>query len=215
MNLQDALGPYRELMETADLAFEDFSASHPDLVRCVRGCDDCCHAVFGLFLVEAASIHIEFQGLEESLKRETIERCKAADRAAARLESELRACRHEPDRAEKLLAVERIPCPLLTGSRDCALYGARPLTCRIYGIPTVVRGALKACPKSGFSEKGRFGAFNLDMAQKQLLDLSTGMIEDIEEADPGKASLLVSVSKALMSPVHEIIEENYLKDAWS
>ena len=215
MNLQDALGPYRELIKTADLAFEEFSTLRPDLVRCARGCDDCCHAVFGLFLVEAASIHLAFQGLEESLKRATIERCRGADRAAARLESELRACRNDPERAEMLLAVEKIPCPLLTGSRDCVLYGARPLTCRIYGIPTMVRGSLKACPQSGFSEKGRFGAFNLDMAQKQLMDLSTGMIEDIEDADPGKASLLVSVSKALMSPVHEIIEENYLKDVWS
>lgn len=213
MNLQDALGAYRELVEAADLAFEEVSGAHPDFVRCTRGCDDCCHAVFGLFLVEAACLHEAFQGVEASRRGSAMDRCAEADLAAARLESELRASRHEPGRAGRMMSVERIPCPLLTESRDCLLYHARPLTCRIYGIPTVIQSSLKVCGRSGFSRNGRFGAFNLDLAQRRLVEISTAMIEDIEAADTEKASLLVSVSKALRSPVHEIIEESYLKDS--
>lgn len=212
MNLEDVRGPYRELIDFADAAFTEISAAHPDFMRCKRGCDDCCYAVFGLFLVEAAFVNEAFQSLEEPARVETLSRCAEAEQAAARLEDELRAARHDPDRAARIMATKRVPCPLLTAAGDCLIYDSRPLTCRVYGVPTVVGGALRACGKSGFSRKGRYGAFNLDLANRGLLELSTAMIEDIEDADPEKASLLVSVSKALRSPVHRIIEESYLKD---
>jgi Fe-S-cluster containining protein len=212
MNIFDFFGPYEELLTAADMAFEEMSNAYPERVRCKKGCDDCCHAVFGLFLVEAAYLHEAFGALDESVRSGILDRCKTADEAAMRLEDRLRGCRHEQAEAARVMATERIRCPLLTGERDCVLYHARPLTCRVYGIPTMVQGALRACGKSGFSADGRFGAFNLDMAQRRLLEISTGMLEDIEEADPEKASLLISVSKSLKSPIHDIIEESYLKD---
>ncbi len=212
MNIFDFFGPYEELQTAADMAFNEMSNAHPEKVRCRKGCDECCHAVFGLFLVEAAFLHEAFKALDEPVKREVLTKCKAADDAAVRLENRLRGCRNDPAEAARIMATERIRCPLLTEKRDCILYNERPLTCRVYGIPTMVQGTLRVCGKSGFSADGRFGAFNLDLAQRRLLDISTGMLEDIEEADPQKASLLVSVSKSLTTPVHDIIEENYLKD---
>lgn len=212
MNIEDVRGHYFDLIDFADSAFTEMSAAHPDSVLCKRGCDDCCHAVFGLFLVEAAFLNEAFQALEKPVRTETLSRCTEAEQAAARLEGELRAARHEPERAARIMAVERVRCPLLTGSGDCLIYDSRPLTCRVYGIPALVGGSLRVCGRSAFSRNGRYGAFNLDAANRGLLELSTAMIEDIEDADPEKASLLVSVSKALRSPVHRIIEENYLKD---
>jgi Fe-S-cluster containining protein len=212
MNLQEVFEPYNELVAFAERAFADISSANRDLVRCERGCDDCCHAVFGLFLVEAAYLHEKFQCLEECVRNSAIERCATADEAALELEAKLRSCRHDPAQAERVMAMERIRCPLLSESRDCLLYQARPLTCRVYGIPTLIHGSLRACGKSGFSQNGRFGGFNLDLAQRRLLELSVAMIEDIENVDLEKASLLVSVSKALQSPVHAIIEESYLKE---
>lgn len=212
MNIEDIRIPYRELIDFADSAFTEISAAHPDFTRCKRGCDDCCYAVFGLFLVEAVFVHEAFQSLEEPVRVETLSRCAEAEQAAAHLEEELRSARHDPERAARIMATKRVPCPLLTAAGDCLIYDGRPLTCRVYGMPAVVGGALRACGKSGFPRKGRYGAFSLDMANRRLLDLSTAMIEDIEDADPEKASLLVSVSKALKSPVHRIIEESYLKD---
>jgi Fe-S-cluster containining protein len=212
MNIHDFFGPYEELLEAGDSAFEEMSKAHPERVRCKRGCDDCCHAVFGLFLVEAAYLHEAFEQLDASVQEEILARCDTADADAKRLEEKLREYRHNPAEAARVMATERIRCPLLTGDRDCAIYHARPLTCRVYGIPTLIQGSLRVCGKSGFSADGRFGAFNFDVAQRHMLEISTGMLEDIEEADPGKASLLFSVSKSLKSTVHDIIEENCLKD---
>jgi len=212
MNLSDFFAPYEELLKTADLSFKEMSRAHPDRVCCKRGCDDCCHAVFGLFLVEAAYLHEAFMSLEEAVRSEVLMRCNAADEDAKRLEDKLRGSRHDPARAARVMATERIRCPLLTADRDCVLYHARPLTCRVYGIPALIQGALRVCGQSGFLADGRFGAFNFDLAQRRMLEISTAMLEDIEEADSGKASLLVSVSKALKSPIHDIIEENCLKD---
>lgn len=212
MNLEDVRGPYFELIDFAGSVFTEISAANPDSVRCKRGCNDCCHAVFGLFLVEAAFLNEAFQALEKPVRMDTFRRCAEAEEAEARLEGELRAARHEPERAARIMATERVRCPLLTGSGDCLIYDSRPLTCRIYGIPAMAGGSLRVCGRSAFSRSGRYGAFNLDAANRGLLELSTAMIEDIEDADPEKASLLVSVSKALRSPVHLIIEENYLKD---
>ncbi|MFO8089211.1 MAG: YkgJ family cysteine cluster protein [Desulfatiglandaceae bacterium] len=212
MNIYDFFGPYEELLRAGDSAFEEMSNAHPDRVRCKRGCDDCCHAVFGLFLVEAAYLHEAFARLDESVRSDVLERCKTADEDVGRLEEKLRGYRNDPAEAARVMATERLRCPLLTRDRDCVLYHARPLTCRVYGIPTLIQGSLRVCGKSGFSADGRFGAFNFDVAQRHMLEISTGMLEDIEEADPGKASLLFSVSKSLKSPVHDIIEENCLKE---
>jgi Fe-S-cluster containining protein len=212
MNVHDFFDPYEELLAAGDLSFEEMSKAHPDRVRCKRGCDDCCHAVFGLFLVEAAYLHEAFMVLGESIRDEVLARCHTADQEARQLEDKLRKCRHEPAEAVRFMATERIRCPLLSEKRDCVLYHARPLTCRVYGIPTLIQGGLRVCGKSGFSGDGRFGAFNFNLAQRRMLEISTAMLEEIEEADPDKATLLVSVSKSLKSPVYEIIEENCLKD---
>ncbi|HDR14404.1 MAG TPA: hypothetical protein ENN79_02735 [Desulfobacteraceae bacterium] len=212
MNIHDFFDPYEDLLAAADTAFEEMSKAHPGRVLCRRGCDDCCHAVFGLFLVEAAYLQEAFATLDDSVRSGILARCDTADEDARRLEEKLRVYRHDPAEAARVMTTERIRCPLLTEEKDCVLYHARPLTCRVYGIPTHIQGALRVCGKSGFSADGRFGAFNLDLAQRRLLEISTGMLEDIEEADAGKASLLFSVSKSLKSPVYDIIEENCLKD---
>lgn len=212
MNVYDFFEPYEELLAAADSSFREMSNAHPERVRCKRGCDDCCHAVFGLFLVEAAYLHQAFNELDESVQGQVLARCDIADMEARQLEDKLRQYRHEPAEAARLMATERIRCPLLSEERDCVLYHARPLTCRVYGIPTLIPGGLRVCGKSGFSADGRFGAFNFDLAQRRMLEISTAMLEEIEEADSGKATLLVSVSKSLKSPVHDIIEENCLKD---
>ena len=36
-------------------------------IRCERGCSDCCHAVFGLFLIEAAHLKEQFEKLDTAV----------------------------------------------------------------------------------------------------------------------------------------------------
>ena len=55
---------YEEIAGLADAAFRRLAERHADLVRCIPQCADCCHAVFGLFPVEAAYLRLHFDQLD-------------------------------------------------------------------------------------------------------------------------------------------------------
>jgi len=52
---------YEVLVATADLAFREMRSQYPSCVKCEPLCSDCCHAVFGLFLIEAAYLRSQFE----------------------------------------------------------------------------------------------------------------------------------------------------------
>ena len=101
---------------------------------------------------------------------------------------------------------------LLNEERECVLYTVRPITCRIYGVPTKVRGKARVCGLSGFEQGVSYPAFDLDGVFRDLYDMSRELVEKEGGEEPERAGLLVSVSKALTTPleslVHEPLEES-------
>ena len=195
---------YESLAAAADQAFARMGETHGDCIRCERHCDDCCHAVFGLFLVEAAYLQHQFGRLPSREKAEAVLRCDRADRDLARVQEELR---ERGEAGGDPLALGRIRCPLLTEERDCVLYNARPITCRIYGVPTKVQGKARVCRLSGFEEGISYPAFDLDGVFRDLYDMSRELVEKAGGEDPERAGLLISVSKALTTPLETLIHE--------
>ena len=196
-----------QLTARADAAFEQMARDYPEAVQCRRHCDDCCHAVFGLFLVEAAYVQTFFAGLASDVKSETLLRCAQADRELDHLQQKMQNPEKEKGNAEDPLASGRIRCPLLNEDKDCVLYPQRPVTCRIYGVPTQVQGRGRVCRFSGFQAGTTYPTFDLDAVYRDLYDLSKELVDMEGGADPERAGLLISVSKALTTPLETLIHE--------
>lgn len=203
---------YESLAAMADEAFNKMGETYSDCIRCERHCDDCCQAVFGLFLVEAAYLQHHFGRLSSEEKAEVVLRCGRSDRDLARVHQRLREQEQGGESKGDPLAGERVRCPLLNEERECVLYTVRPITCRIYGVPTKVRGKARVCGLSGFEQGVSYPAFDLDGVFRDLYDMSRELVEKEGGEEPERAGLLVSVSKALTTPlaslVHEPLEES-------
>ncbi len=203
-DLSQLFRSYESLAAMADQAFDRMRQAHASCLRCERHCDDCCHAVFGLFLVEAAYLQHHFGRLSSEEKAGVVVRCGQADRDLARVQQALRDGRGQQ---EDPLAVARVRCPLLNEERDCVLYTARPITCRIYGVPTKVQGKARVCGRSGFEPEGTYPAFDLDGVFRDLYDMSRELVEKAGGEDPERAGLLFSMSKVLTTPLDHLIHE--------
>jgi Fe-S-cluster containining protein len=200
---------YELLVDKADGFFQKVQQTHGACIKCEPHCSDCCHAVFGLFLIEAAYLKRHFDQLNGEEVKEALLRCSDTERALKRLEVKLKAHEADPQMGARILATEKIRCPLLDDNLECILYPHRPITCRVYGIPTKIHGKPHVCGRSGF-EKGRsYPTFDLDGVYRDLFNLSRELLEGAGEKDLEKASLLISVSKAIRTPVDYLINETF------
>ncbi|HBF43865.1 MAG TPA: hypothetical protein DDW42_09635 [Desulfobacteraceae bacterium] len=201
MNFTHILKKYELQAARADDAFEKMQESYGTYVKCLPGCSDCCHAIFGLFLVEAVYLQIHFSQLERRKRRPAILRADKMERNFEKLEKKFHKQNSCTQLSNELIARERIRCPLLDDTQKCILYHYRPITCRVYGIPTVVQGKAHVCGISGFKKGEPYPAFDLGEVQRELYKLTRELLDGNAE----KASLLISVSKAIKTPVEAII----------
>ena len=63
MNLTQLFSSYELLVDKADRTFREMQQDYGECVSCERHCSDCCHAVFGLFIIEAAYLKQNFDQL--------------------------------------------------------------------------------------------------------------------------------------------------------
>jgi len=199
--------PYDVLVRQADDAFQEVKTAFPECVVCRPGCADCCHAVFGLFLIEAAFLKRDFDQLDETDRKAALARGLEADKALEKLEATLRTFKEDPQMLSYSLARARIRCPLLNDQDECVLYAYRPITCRVYGVPTMIRGVRRVCGKTAFKKEATYPVYDLDDAHRQLYQLSKELLEGAGGQDPDRASLLLSVSKVIRTPFEELIRE--------
>ena len=109
------------------------------------------------------------------------------------------------------LSRERIRCPMLDDSDECVLYQRRPITCRVYGIPTKIHGKTRACGKADFKDGETYPILDLDSVYRDLYILSKDILEaaKVEGKDEDKASLLISMSKVVQTPVDDLINKDF------
>lgn len=196
---------YEQLVAGADAAFQKMEREHGEQIRCARHCVDCCHAIFGLFLIESVYLKQLFDELGPNEKAAVLARADKADKKLAALEKSLKE-QDDPHLQSYALAREKIRCPLLDDQDECVLYPYRPITCRVYGIPTMIGGGAFVCGQAGFEEGRSYPAFDLDAVYRSLHQLSKELLARTGEADLERADLLVSVSKALKSSLEELIK---------
>jgi Fe-S-cluster containining protein len=204
MNIPDLLERYEALTEKADQAFQRLALEYGSLMKCRIRCSDCCHAIFGLFLIEAAVLREHFEKLPREKRRGALMRAKKADKDLNGVQKRLEV--HDSDLHMKgyALSKERVRCPLLDEDEKCILYSHRPITCRVYGIPTAIHAKAHVCPKSDFKSGEAYPTFDLDAAYNELYFLSKEMLIRGKAEDLDKASLLISLSKTIKTPLQKI-----------
>ena len=209
MDLTPFFERYERLLNGGDQAFGRAGREYGPCMKCVTGCSDCCHAVFGLFLIEALYLQVHFAGLGRKERRAALLRAKKSETALGKLEGALKTAGLDLRATSDLLARSRARCPLLDEKDLCVLYPHRPLTCRVYGMPVVVQGKIRICGKAAFKKQPSYPAFDLDDAHRGLYLLSRDVLAAAGSADPEKAALVVSVPRALGTPFEAIISESF------
>jgi Fe-S-cluster containining protein len=201
---------YKTIVKQADELFERVQKEHPECVTCKIKCADCCHALFDLTLIEAIYINHQVNAIIKGKeKTNLIEKANRADRKIHMVKKQaVKSKKAGKDETEILMeiAAERVRCPLLNDNDMCDLYDYRPITCRLYGIPTSIGGRSHTCGKSGFVEGKQYPAVNLDAIQKRLYDISYEFVRDIKTKFVKMADMLVPLSMAILT----VFDEEYL-----
>jgi Fe-S-cluster containining protein len=203
----DLFRSYELLVDKAEAAFQGMQKDHSSCIKCEPHCSDCCHAIFGLFLIEAGYLKEHLDELTNEEKRAALLRCEEAEKSLERLQKMLQAHEGDPQMQAYIMSRERIPCPLLNENQDCILYPYRPITCRVYGIPTKVQGKARVCWKAEFKKDERYPVFDLDGVYRDLYFLSTELLKSAGKDDLERASLLISVSKAITTSLEDLLRQ--------
>ena len=208
MNFEPHFKKYEALLKIADDLFNKVKKEFPEEVKCNRGCADCCYALFDVTLIEALYIKHHFDARFKGVERE--KRLGLANRIDRRLYKlkrkaykELEAGKDETDILQEL-AGEKIQCPLLNCENTCDLYDFRPITCRLYGIPTAIAGEGHTCGLSGFIKGEAYPTVELDLLQKKLFEISAELVAAIESRYSRMGEMLVPLSMALLTEYDEV-----------
>jgi Fe-S-cluster containining protein len=208
LDFSNTFGKYEALVAQADKIFAAVQEAHSDCVRCEIHCCDCCYAVFDLTLVEAVYVNHHFnKSLARRERRQALRRAERADRKFYQIKRKLQKMYSEEGKPTEdvllQLARERVQCPFLNDEKLCDLYARRPITCRVYGIPTSIGGTPHICGESGFKEGTAYPTVNLDNMNDRLIDLSKDLVEGTGSGTPKIHMRLVPVSAALMTTYDE------------
>lgn len=194
---------YEALVKEVDALFAKFENEMPDLVHCEKGCSDCCYALFDLSLVEALYINAKFNERFKGMDRSRIlGRADATDRQIYKLKHKLHKASRQGTSAKEILeqvARTRVRCPMLDDDESCEMYDCRPLTCRLYGVPTAIGGKGHTCAKSGFKAGEQYPTVHMDALQDRLLEISRDLAKSINSRFPELHEMLVPLSMAIFN----------------
>lgn len=194
---------YEALAREIDQVVERVGAEHGQCIACAPGCSDCCHALFDLTLVEAMYLNVKFNEHYSGQRRsDLLDLADEADRKACRIKRDAFRMSRDGARTTEILefiAKARVRCPLLDVEDRCALYEHRPLTCRLYGIPTAIRGKAHTCAKCGFTPGVQYPTVKIEQLQDRLLRLSHELTASLRTRFARLGETLVPVSMALMN----------------
>jgi len=207
IDFQTHFKQYEAIVEMAEGVFQQVKSENEAHVKCKVGCSDCCFALFDLTLIEAIYLNYhlrkQFKG---KMHKEMIERANRADRMIYKIKRKAYKSFEKGDNEVKILAKigsERVRCPLLNKEDQCDLYETRPITCRLYGIPTAIGGMSHTCGLSGFSEGVSYPTVNMDVIHKRLYDISAALVKSIQTRHIKMVDLLVPVSMAMLTNYNE------------
>ena len=152
--MHPAARQWRTSLERIDGWFEGRRRDTGDVVPCRAGCTACCHGPFDISIADALLLR---EAIAELPPADQLDIRDRGRRLLARMTA-LTPQWHAPWDIADLgepgfdLLVEslaEVPCPLLGDDGRCRVYQARPLVCRMRGLPMMTAEGLvleNACP---------------------------------------------------------------------
>ncbi len=207
LDLNEYFVKYEAMVQVVDGIFDRVKNEFPKEVFCREKCSDCCYALFDLTLVEALYLKQKFNEKFSGKERnDLMEKAGKTDRALVKMKRD--AYRKVKDGADQLeivakMSQERVRCPLLGEDNLCVLYEHRPITCRVYGIPTSTAGASHICGRTNFIQGQPYPTLNMDKIYTQLQLLSAELVKGINSEKIRMHELLIPVSMALVTEFTE------------
>ncbi len=207
MDLKLHFEKYEALVSTVDAIFKKVKAEYPKEVFCREKCSDCCYAIFDIPLIEAVYLNHKFNETFSGIrKRELIDTAAKVDRSLFKMKREAHKDVQEGKDELAILAemsMERVRCPLLGPDDLCLLYKFRPLTCRVYGIPTSTAGVSHICGRTNFTQGGKYPTVNMDSLYSRLQLISADMTSALKASNIKICEMLIPVSMALITDFDE------------
>ncbi|MBF0451255.1 MAG: YkgJ family cysteine cluster protein [Candidatus Magnetomorum sp.] len=199
---------YEQLVSHVDTVFNQMKNNYPDCITCHAGCSDCCYALFDLTLIEAMYIHDKFLSLvDENQRKRLVDNAGAVDRKIHFIKRKaFKASQEGRDEKDIMqdIAREKIQCPLLNEKDQCLLYDHRPITCRIYGLPTAIGGASHTCGKTNFQEGQTYPTIKMDQIHDRLYAISSQWVSTLKTKYDKLAEILVPLSMALINDYDDV-----------
>ena len=203
MDLDKHFVKYEAVVNMVDQVFDRVKKEFPKEVFCREKCSDCCYAIFDLTLIEALYLNHKFnEKFSGREKADLIAIADKTDRILAKMKRE--AYKKVKDGADQLeivgkMSQERVRCPLLGENNLCLMYEYRPITCRVYGIPTSTAGASHICGRTNFVQGKAYPTLNMDKIYTQLQLFSAELVKDIKSTNIRMHELLIPVSMAMVT----------------
>ena len=207
LDLREHFVKYEALVQVVDAVFDRVKNEYPDEVFCREKCSDCCYAIFDMPLIEALYVKAKFlENFSGKAKNDVIEIADKTDRALVKMKR--KAFKKVKDGGDQLeviakMSQERVRCPLLGADNLCAMYDFRPITCRVYGIPTSTAGASHICGRTNFVQGKAYPTLNMDKIYTQLQLLSAELVKDIKSEKIKMHEMLIPVSMAIVTDFNE------------
>jgi Fe-S-cluster containining protein len=210
MNLKEHFVKYEALVQMVDAVFDRVKKEFPKEVFCREKCSDCCYAIFDLTLIEALYLKDKFlKNFTGKAKSDLIEVADKTDRVLTKMKrnayKEIKKGSNELEIVGKM-SQERVRCPLLGEDNLCVMYENRPITCRVYGIPTSTAGVSHICGRTNFIQGQPYPTLNMDKIYTQLQLFSAQLVKDIKSSHIKMHEMLIPVSMAVVTK----FDEDYL-----
>ncbi|WP_299982284.1 YkgJ family cysteine cluster protein [Desulfobacula sp.] len=207
LNLKEHFVKYEALVQIVDAVFDRVKKEFPKEVFCREKCSDCCYAIFDLTLIEA--LYLKDRFLKKFMgkdKNDLIEIAGKTDRVLTKMKRH--AYKEVKNGADELeivgkMSQERVRCPLLGEDNLCVIYEYRPITCRLYGIPTSTAGVSHICGRTNFKQGEPYPTLNMDKIYTQLQLLSAQLVKDINSEKIKMHEMLIPVSMAMVTDFNE------------
>lgn len=140
--MNEILEKYQGLLAEVDQWFHRCLARSGNRIHCAAGCSGCCRGLFDITLLDAALLKEGFDRLEGGTREQVLERCRERLAGMQRLWPDFAPpfilnCRAEEEWELLMPDDDETPCPLLGADGRCLVYGYRPMTCRLHGLPLV------------------------------------------------------------------------------
>ncbi len=207
LDLKKHFVQYEALVGMVDAVFDRVKNEYPKEVFCREKCSDCCYALFDLTLVEALYLKDKFLNkFEGKSKDEILQIADKTDRALVKMKRDAyKKVQKGADQLEIIatMSQERVRCPLLGEDNLCVIYDHRPITCRVYGIPTSTAGQSHICGRTNFVQGEPYPTLNMDKIYTQLQLLSAQLVKDINTEKIKMHEMLIPVSMALVTDFTE------------